>query len=252
LVRSANARIFRPEYVHQTDIAGEENFVSNAVDLAYGKIRAGILDGQLAPGSRLKEKELVEFCGVSRTPVRDALRRLAAEDFVSIQPNQGAQVRSWNKEDLDDLFALRALLEGYAARRAAKRITQEGLDRLEMVIGQMTEILAADLPQEEKISEFLRLNRAVHEPIWEASGSKRLISVLSNLVEQALVVHTVRYFTMDRIATSHRHHEDLLRALKAGDESWAESIMTNHIHAARREVQVELHTAQSAPATGPA
>ncbi len=224
--------------------------MSNAVDRAYGKIRAGILDGLLAPGSRLKEKELVEFCGVSRTPVRDALRRLAAEDFVSIQPNQGAQVRSWAKEDLDDLFALRALLEGYAARRAAKLITDEGLIRLENVIGQMSEILQADLPQQEKISEFLRLNRAVHEPIWEASGSKRLIKFLSTLVEQALVVHTVKYFTMDRIATSHRHHEDLLKALKARDESWAESIMTNHIHAARSELKAGLQISEEARQNG--
>jgi DNA-binding GntR family transcriptional regulator len=224
--------------------------VSNAVDRAYGKIRAGILDGLLAPGSRLKEKELVEFCGVSRTPVRDALRRLAAEDFVSIQPNQGAQVRSWTKEDLDDLFALRALLEGYAAKRAAKLITDEGLSRLENVIGQMNEILHADLPKQEKISEFLRLNRAVHEPIWEASGSKRLIKFLGSLVEQALVVHTVKYFTMDRIATSHRHHEDLLKALKARDESWAESIMTNHILAARSEVQVGLQISEEARQNG--
>ena len=224
--------------------------MSNAVDRAYGKIRAGILDGLLAPGSRLKEKELVEFCGVSRTPVRDALRRLAAEDFVSIQPNQGAQVRSWTKEDLDDLFALRALLEGYAARRAAELITDEGLSRLENAIGQMNEILQADLPQQEKISEFLRLNRAVHEPIWEASGSKRLIKFLSTLVEQALVVHTVKYFTMDRIATSHRHHEDLLKALKARDESWAESIMTNHIHAARSELQVGLQISEEARQNG--
>jgi DNA-binding GntR family transcriptional regulator len=224
--------------------------VSNAVDRAYGKIRAGILDGLLAPGSRLKEKELVEFCGVSRTPVRDALRRLAAEDFVSIQPNQGAQVRSWTKEDLDDLFELRALLEGYAAKRAAILITDDGLSRLENVIGQMNEILHADLPQQEKISEFLRLNRAIHEPIWEASGSKRLIKFLSTLVEQALVVHTVKYFTMDRIATSHRHHEDLLRALKARNESWAESIMTNHIHAARSEMQVGLQISEEARRNG--
>jgi DNA-binding GntR family transcriptional regulator len=214
--------------------------MSNAVDRAYDKIRAAILDGTLAPGSRLKEKKLVEDCGVSRTPVRDALRRLAAQGYVSIQPNQGAQVRSWSTEDLDELFALRALLEGYAAKRAAKLITAEGLNRLENVVSQMNAILTTEMPDEEKIEKFLLLNRAVHEPIWEASGSKRLISMLSTLVEQALVVHTVKYFNMERIATSHRHHEDLLMALKAGDESWAESIMTSHICAARREVKAGL------------
>ena len=221
--------------------------MSKAVDRAYQKIRAGILDGTLMPDARLKEIELVDFCGVSRTPVREALRRLAADELVSIQSNHGAQVRSWSEDDFDDLFALRALLEGYAAQRAAHRITEAGIRRLEIALEQMRDILAQDLPEEEKVTEFLRLNRAVHEPIWEAAGSKPLMRIMANLVEQALMVHTVQFFSLDRIAASHHDHEDLLRALKSRDGSWAGSIMANHIHAARDALRLGRQVVPDVP-----
>jgi DNA-binding GntR family transcriptional regulator len=207
--------------------------VSNAADLAYAAIRSGILDGTFVPGARLKETELVRFCGVSRTPVREALRRLAAEDFVVIQRNQGAQVKSWSEEDLDDLFSLRALLEGYAASRAASRITPECLARIENAIGEMDAVLAGGAPQQRKISEFLRLNRVVHEQVWQAAGSERLITMLGRLVEQALMAHTAARFSLQRVAQSHHHHQELLRALRVHDPAWAEAIMQNHIRAAR-------------------
>lgn len=207
--------------------------VANAADRAYAVIRAGILDGTFAPNTRLKEAVLVDFCGVSRTPVREALRRLAAEDFVMIQRNQGAQVKSWSEEDLDDLFSLRALLEGYAAARAASRITPQRLSRIGAAIAEMDVVLVSEAPQQRKIAEFLRLNRVVHEQVWQASGSERLITMLGRLVEQALMAHTAARFSVDRVAQSHHHHQELLRALSVHDPAWAEAIMENHIRAAR-------------------
>lgn len=218
----------------------EERILMNAVERAYWKIRDGILSGKLTPNARLKEIELVEFCGVSRTPVREALRRLAADDFVSIQRNHGAQVKSWSKEYLDDLFDLRALLEGYAARRAARRITEAGLKRIRVAIEQMDDILATNVSHKKKVGEFLRLNRELHEAIWEASGSERLKSMLGSLVEQALMVRTVKYFTIERITTSHHHHKEVLQALEVGDEVWAESIMSSHIRAARGVLRMAM------------
>ena len=208
--------------------------MANAADTAYATIRASILNGTFAPNARLKETELVEFCGVSRTPVREALRRLAAEDFVVIQPNQGAQVKSWSADDLDDLFSLRALLEGYAAERAAHLISAEELETIACSIEEMDDALGADVPQSEKIAQFLRLNRVVHETIWRASGSARLVRMLGHLVEQALMAHTAQRFSLERVRQSHLHHQELLRALKARDGPWAESIMRSHIHAARQ------------------
>ncbi|MEQ8859746.1 MAG: GntR family transcriptional regulator [Pseudomonadales bacterium] len=211
--------------------------MANAADRAYQTIRAAILDRTFPPDARLKEAELVAFCGVSRTPVREALRRLAAEDFVRIQRNQGAEVKSWSSDDLDDLFSLRALLEGHAAGRAAQRIRQSDLARIASAIADMDAVLAGRAPQADKIAEFLRLNRVVHEAVWRASGSERLVSMLGRLVEQALMAHTAQQFSLARVAQSHHHHQELLRALEARDDAWAEAIMRSHIRAARQALE---------------
>lgn len=211
--------------------------MGNAADRAYAAIRAAILDRTFPPNARLKEAELVRFCGVSRTPVREALRRLAAEDFVRIQRNQGAEVKSWSDDDLDDLFSLRALLEGHAAGRAASRIGAAELQRIAEAIDEMDAVLAGHAPQDRKIAEFLRLNRIVHETVWQASGSARLVSMLGHLVAQALTAHTAQRFSLDRVAQSHHHHQELLRALQSRDDAWAEAIMKSHIRAARQALE---------------
>jgi len=207
--------------------------MSRAVDTAYGKIREGILSGAFAPGNHLKEAELVSFCGVSRTPVRSALNRLVTDDLVELYRNQGARVKAWPADDFDDLFTIRALLEGYAAARAAERISAEQINRIEESIVEMDTVLASHKPRKELIAEFLRLNAVVHSCIWEASGSARLQSILSRLVEQALQARTAAQFTLARVAESHHHHQELLRALQHRDPLWAEAIMRSHIRAAR-------------------
>ena len=211
--------------------------MSRAVEIAYEKVRQGILSGLFAPGDHLKEAELVIYCGVSRTPVRSALNRLAADELITFHRNQGARVKEWPADDVDDLFALRALLEGYAAARAADRISLKQINKIGVSIEEMDAVLASRKPLPEKISEFLRLNSVVHASIWEASGSARLQSMLTKLVEQALQVRTAATFTLDRIAESHHHHEELLSALKAGDSLWAEAIMRSHIRAAQASLR---------------
>src|SRR5688572_21943948 len=94
----------------------------NASIAATELIRQAIIDGRLNPGQRLKEEELARELGISRTPVREALLMLQAEGLIDAAPNRGATVRSHSAEDLDDLYKLRAVLEGYATRRAATRL----------------------------------------------------------------------------------------------------------------------------------
>ena len=96
--------------------------VRNASAAATELIRQAIVDGRLPPGQRLKEEELARELGISRTPVREALLILQTEGLVDAAPNRGAVVRSHDADDLEDLYQLRALLEGYAARRAAANI----------------------------------------------------------------------------------------------------------------------------------
>src|SRR5437899_9647281 len=101
-----------------------EPLVRNASMAATELIREAIIDGRLEPGRRLKEEELARELGISRTPVREALLMLQAEDLIVATPNRGATVRVHDANDLHDLYELRALLEGYATRRAAERISK--------------------------------------------------------------------------------------------------------------------------------
>lgn len=207
--------------------------MAKAAETAYSKIREGILSGRFKPGQHLKEAELVEFCGVSRTPVRTALHRLAAEDFVDAQSNQGARVRDWSAEDIEELFGLRALLEGHAAAKAAQNIDSEGLQAFAEALTAMDEVLDSTLTGPEKTAEFLRLNGIIHRIVWSATGSARLVGILSSLVDQSLQVRTAQAFDLHRIAQSHHHHQELLSALQARDGVWAEAVMRSHIRAAR-------------------
>src|SRR6266849_628285 len=104
--------------------------VQNASVTAKELIRQAILEGGLEPGSRLKEEELARELGISRTPVREALLMLHAEGLIVTTPNRGASVRVHEAEDLDDLYQLRALLEGHATRRAATRISEREIEVL--------------------------------------------------------------------------------------------------------------------------
>src|SRR2546421_13031594 len=111
-------------------LEGRGQLVQNASVAATELIRQAILDGRLEPGSRLKEEELARELGISRTPVREALLVLQAEGLVDAVPNRGAVVRSHDANDLEDLYQLRALLEGYAARRAAANVTEQDVVEL--------------------------------------------------------------------------------------------------------------------------
>ena len=207
--------------------------MSRALDTAYTRIREGILKGDFAAGERLKESALVDYCGVSRTPVRAALNQLAAEDFIEVLRNQGARVKQWTESDVDDLFALRALLEGYAASRAAERISLKEIEKIEKCVQRTDAALRTKTTLEHKIELFLETNSEFHHCVWEAAGSARLTAMLARLVEQALQIRTARTFTLQRLRASQQHHEELLQALRARDALWAEAIMRGHIRAAR-------------------
>ncbi len=210
--------------------------------------------GALPPASRLKEEELVALCGVSRTPVREALRLLAADDYVTLVRNQGAQVKAWSTDDLEELFDLRAVLEGHAAARAALRIGAAEIRRMEESIDEMEALFASRASAEQQTETFLRLNWALHESVWVAAGSVRLQAALVRLIEQAVVVRTARRYTLERIARSHQHHRELVDALRAGDAIWAEATMRSHIRAALAEMREQPlrvgDTAQQAPVKG--
>ena len=202
--------------------------MASAVERALDAIRAKILNGELAPGERLREEELAEAVGVSRTPVREALRRLDADGLVEFNANRGAHVAAWTEHDLEEIFGLRAVLEGYGARLAAERITDTDIAALRDACAGMDAAERAD-----KLDELARLNQRFHATILAAGGNRRLVESLAKLVEMPLVMRTFQRYDDESLHRSLAHHHEMLDALIARDASWAESVMRSHVLAAR-------------------
>lgn len=201
--------------------------MSKASDLAYARIRSGITGGEWAPGTPLREEELAALCGVSRTPVREALRRLEAEYLIRRTEGARSFVADWSHDDIAEMFALRAILEGHAAARAATRIAPAALDQL----AALNDEIEAAIPTGDT-DRFLAANRQFHAIVLDAAQSPRLAAMLGALVEQPVVRRTARHYGSAEFRRSHAEHAALVEAFRARDAQWAESTMTGHIRRA--------------------
>lgn len=198
--------------------------MSTAADKAYSGIRALILDGTLAAGEQLKEEELADRIGVSRTPIRDALRRLEAEFFVTRSDSQRSFVADQSVEDIDEIFTLRAMLEGHVAARAATVGGPELAAKLRKIVD------SAGDPND--VDGFLDHNADFHAEVLAGAGSERLATMLARLVSQPIVHRTARNYDADQFERSLAEHRELVDAIDRGDAEWARSVMTSHIRRA--------------------
>ncbi len=203
--------------------------MSSASDRAYAAIRAMILSGELASGSQLREEHLADRCGVSRTPVREALHRLEADLLVRRNQTQRSFVAEWSPDDIEQAFELRGMLESHAAKRAAERMTPHLLDRLRGYNAALRAAITGPYPD---VPAFLTQNARFHRGIIEAAESARLTTILARIVEQPIVWRTAQNFDHDDLARSYREHEDLLAACASHDGVWAASVMATHIRRA--------------------
>ena len=204
--------------------------MSGASNIAYSAIRQRLEDGVFLPGDRLSESEISEICGVSRTPVREALRRLALEYFVRIEPNRGAFVIDWSREDIMDMFEMRSMMEGLAARKAAERASEAQIEKMRSITDSIEDSVVQNRPTLR--AEFLTFNREFHDLIFEASGSRRLTEIIARFVEQAVIARTAEQYSPEDIRRSNQQHKDLVEAIGARNGVLAESIMRVHILAA--------------------
>jgi len=202
-----------------------------AVDRAYSTVKDGIISGRYPGGMRITEQEVVAASGVSRTPAREALRRLQSEGLVDFTPNLGAVVTAWTGADADEVFDLRAMLESYGARRAARHATAEQLAELRRLAeAQYRESMERKSGYLERISD---LNSRFHHALQDASGSPRLRRCLTSLIEAPLVMKTFNMYSPEDLARSAQHHLEICSALESRDPDWAASVMSSHIQAAR-------------------
>ena len=142
-----------------------------AADQAYLIIREAILNGQLKEAEKIVEEELVELCQVSRTPVRDALKKLNYEGFITLRENQGGWVRQWSKEEVREVFEARALIEGYIIQLTADKVQEDDITYLAGNVANLEDIIAAHLDNNENVESILPLfldnNRAFHDKLYE-------------------------------------------------------------------------------------
>lgn len=199
----------------------------NLEDIAYQKIRSAILARSLRPGSRLTEPALAGMTGMSRTPVRGALRRLAAEGLVTIAPNQGAVVSSPSAKDIRDAYVTREPLEALAARLAVESVTEGSLERLRSASEKEVKTL-----RERNLSEYIEANNDFHLAVAEMSRNKPLLASIQNcltLTNVCLAFFDPFYDVQVEESRSNWEHRLIIEALQARDPSWAEAAMRVHI-----------------------
>jgi DNA-binding GntR family transcriptional regulator len=201
-----------------------------ALQQAYDAIRGAIAAGTYGPGQHLSAAEVADRLGISRTPVREALRRLSAEGLVEFFANRGAYVTHWSQADVEEVFALRTVLEAHAAELAAARHTPAVLDELCRYSAEMERVVGTGPDRD--LGELARSNGEFHRVIIAAAANRRLAAMIASVVEMALVTRTFHVYSEDDLARSMTHHRELIAAFRFRDSVWAGSVMRSHIRAA--------------------
>jgi DNA-binding GntR family transcriptional regulator len=197
----------------------------------YEELRAGIMDGRIVGGERLKESALAEEFKVSRTPVREALLQLEGEGLVSLVPNRGAIVRALGLRDIEDAFQLRALVEGFAAGKAAGNLSDQQIADLERCCNQM-EHHSRENPDESAIFEIMALNDTFHQAILAGSGNRKLTGTLRSTLQLPRAYRIFIWRNPNLRYRSNTYHRELVEALRRREPLWAEATMKSHIYAA--------------------
>jgi DNA-binding GntR family transcriptional regulator len=202
-----------------------------STERALGALRELILHGQFAAGARLGEVELAERLGVSRTPVREALTRLAAEGLVELVPNRGARVASWSVAELEGVFDLRSALEPRITGFAVPRARPSDVAELEELAAEM---LAVGLPgPAQDLDALVPLNRRFHGRLVVIADQPALATALAGAIHAPIQLRNFHAYDEASLRRSLAHHAEIVAAIRAGDPTWAQAVMTAHIHNAR-------------------
>lgn len=193
-------------------------------DVVFQTLRKAILKGELKPGERLMEVQLANRLGVSRTPIREAIRKLELEGLVTMIPRKGAEVAEITEKNLRDVLEVRRALEELAVKIACDKITEEGLQRLEVASKKFQDVMYCD-----DLTLIAETDVEFHEIIYEATGNKRLIQILNNLREQ-MYRYRVEYLKdYNRHGILADEHEEIVDALCGREKERACRAIVSHI-----------------------
>ncbi|WAW15001.1 GntR family transcriptional regulator [Peptostreptococcus equinus] len=198
-------------------------------DVVFENIRGAIMEGVLKPGERLMEIQLAEQLGVSRTPVREAIRKLELEGLVIMLPRKGAYVADMSKKDLIDVLEVRLGLEGLAAYYAAERIRKDQIETLEKISEDLEKYV-----EQNDLENILKMDEYFHMLIFDASGNSRLKSMIISVWE-TVYRFRIKYMSDYNSAVNIvEEHKKLIEALKKGKGDLAEKLAREHIEKAEQ------------------
>jgi DNA-binding GntR family transcriptional regulator len=204
---------------------------------AYAQVRAAIVESRYAPGQRLVEQRIAEELGLSRTPVREALRMLEAEGLVVSERNRGAMVRPMSSTEVVDLYGLRIRLESYAVEVATERATEGELGGLADAAEAFGDVRrAVDVDTAEGVRQLHDANGRFHDGIVVAARHHRLAAMLARTVDTPLVFQAFRTFSVAEIERSDTFHRLIVEAMCRRDPSRASALMAEHIAQGRDAV----------------
>ena len=206
--------------------------VQTSAERTRAALRDLIMGGQLAPGARLGEVELAERLGVSRTPVREALSRLAVEGLVEVVPNRGARVATWTVAELEPRLTARAVPNARPA----------DVDELDALARRMQDIGAPGPAQD--LDALVPLNRTFHDRLVALAAHPALAAALAAAIHPPIVRRNFLTYDEASLRRSLAHHVEIVAAMRAGDPDWARAVMTAHIANARAVMvrAARLHT----------
>lgn len=193
----------------------------------YAELRKRIVDGELRSGDRLREVELASSLGVSRTPVREALKRLENDGLIAYVSSRGVIVAELTAEQAVELYALREVLEGAAARFAAQHALEPETRLLQDMLNRQREI--GDDPDQQS-----KLNRSFHQTIYRMAHNRYLLGVLTKAQDYMVLLHQTAYLAPGRSDTAYAEHMEIVNAIARRDPDAAEAAARRHIREAQR------------------
>ncbi|QEM67153.1 GntR family transcriptional regulator [Geobacter sp. FeAm09] len=183
-------------------------------------IRDAIISGALKAGSRVSEPDLAERYGISRTPIREAFRQLESEGYLTVIPRRGAVVSDFSEKDVEDFYAIKSILEGYAARRACEKLTPRELDRLQSINDRLAELAAHN-----DIKTFFKVHNDFHDVFIKAADNEKLRELINSLVTRFQRLRLMSLSLPGRMDNSVQEHEKIIEAFRSKNVEAAEMLV---------------------------
>jgi DNA-binding GntR family transcriptional regulator len=201
-------------------------------DNAYEELRRRLLGGHYSPGTQLKEAHLADELGLSRTPVRAALKKLVADGLATAEGTQGIRVAEWTSDEIDENYQIRIMLEPYVVRLAVERGGPGLATALHGWNQKMAEGISVGGPA--GMAQVQDANQSFHRTLLDACRSPKLRAILHSAVSNPVVVRGLHLYSPEELNQSLHHHQDLTLAAEAGDAELAQQVMLLHLRMAYR------------------